>query len=32
MRHHADKFILDGTPDGFPPHYLDARDHKGDSA
>lgn len=22
MRHHSGKFILDGTPDGFPPQYL----------
>lgn len=22
MRHHADKFIIDGRADGFPPHYL----------
>ena len=22
MRHHADNFILRGTPDGFPPQYL----------
>lgn len=22
MRHHSEKFILDGTPDGFPPMYL----------
>jgi hypothetical protein len=23
MRHHSEKFILDGTPDGFPALYLD---------
>jgi len=23
MRHHSGNFILDGTPDGFPPQYLE---------
>jgi hypothetical protein len=23
MRHHSENFILDGTPDGFPPQYLE---------
>ena len=22
IRHHADKFIIDGKADGFPPQYL----------
>ena len=23
MRHHSGRFVLDGTPDGFPVMYLD---------
>lgn len=22
MRHHSCRFIIEGEPDGFPPHYL----------
>jgi hypothetical protein len=22
MRHHSEKFVIDGRADGFPPHYL----------
>lgn len=22
MRHHSSSYVMDGTPDGFPPQYL----------
>ncbi len=29
MRHHADKFIIDGRTDGFPAQFLAHSDHPG---
>lgn len=28
MRHHSGTYIMDGTPDGFPPQYLVNADAK----